>query len=77
MADTFVVEKRKADGSLDFSEPQPPFQEATEQQIFDHYFKHHPCNCGKPMGTCRCTASQGEVREWYRAQGFMVRAKTW
>lgn len=64
----FVMEKRHADGSLDLSAPQPPFLVCTENQIFDHYFRANP---GPD------SATQEAVREWYRAQGFVWRRKTW
>lgn len=64
----FMMEKRTAAGVLDFSEPQPPFLYGTEQEIFDYYFSKNP---GQQ------SASQEVVAEWYRAQGFTWRLKTW
>lgn len=65
---TFVVEKRKADGTLDFSEPQPPFITATEDQLCDYWFRKNP---DAPNPDIK------DVYAWYHAQGFMTRPKTW
>lgn len=64
----YIVERRDADGNLDFRGKQPPFIEATERQLFDYYFRHHPH---------KQSASQEEIREWYAAQGWSYRPKTW
>jgi hypothetical protein len=65
----YVVEKRTADGRLDFSDPQPPFTEATEQQLCDEYFRDQPPSLG--------AASQGAIGAWYAERGWYFRPKTW
>lgn len=69
--DLYIMEKRNEDGSLDLSEPQPPFMVCRESQIFNYYFR----NADIPSE--QTSATQDEVREWYRKQGFVWRRKTW
>lgn len=64
----FVLEKRHADGSLDFSLPQPPFITATEHQIWHYFYKKNP---DVPNSTL------AQAYAWYKEQGFEIRPKTW
>lgn len=67
----YVMERRRPDGSLDFTGEQPPFIECTADQIIDHYFR----NDGKgPDGP---PSSQEEIISWYRERGWTWREKTW
>lgn len=68
----YVLEKRKLDGTLDFSPPYVPqhlFYEATEDQLCDYFFAH--------SGHGDESASQEKIAEWYASQGFYYRVKTW
>jgi len=67
----FVIEKRKADGSLDFSVPQPPFFIGSEDDICQHYFKNTSAEIHGGA------ASMGTIYLWYKEQGFEIRPKTW
>lgn len=66
----YCVEKRNPEtGALDFSLPQPPFMEATDEMLWQFYFKKNPGQ--------NPTASQEEIGEWYAQQGWFWRPKTW
>lgn len=66
----YCVEKRNPEtGALDFTAPQPPFWEATEEQIIQLYFRKNP---GPEP-----SASQESIGEWYAQQGWFWRPKTW
>jgi hypothetical protein len=64
----FILEKRKADGSLDFSTPVPPFVYGTQEDLFQHYFAKNP-------GVEK--ASQEDIKAWYAGQNLFWRPKTW
>ncbi len=71
MVKTVCVEKRDPEtGALDFSQPQPPFREATADQLWRHYFSQTPDDGRKSV-------SQEEIGQWYANQGFFWRPKTW
>ncbi len=66
----YCVEKRNPEtGDLDFTAPQPPFMEATDDEICRFYFRKNP-------GT-NTSASQEAIGEWYAKQGWFWGAKTW
>jgi hypothetical protein len=65
----YIMEKRDANGKLDLSQPQPPFLTCTEDQITQHYFAK--------VDDDAPSASLDTIREWYKAQGFVWRPKTW
>lgn len=68
----FIVEARDSAGALAPDAPQPPFNVASQRQLFEHY--------GDATGR---TAYPGEqesetrVMDWYAANGWHVRPKTW
>lgn len=77
-----VVEKRKADGSLDFSEPQPPTMPCECARNCQHraspgvmsfdtlyrlFFRAIPDGGG----------SWDQLKAWLDSKGWAVRAKTW
>jgi hypothetical protein len=81
-AQVVVVEKRKPDGSLDFSAPQPPTARCTQhsrcehdaspgEMTFDHlyqvFFREVPDQDG----------SWDNLNAWLTSKGWTVRAKTW
>jgi hypothetical protein len=68
-AKVLYMEKRTPDGQLDFSQPQPPFAQCSEKEIFDYYFAH--------SGDTSYSVDQVTVYNWYKAQNFVWRAKTW
>lgn len=67
-----IVEKRHEDGSLDFSEPQPPswmqYDGVSADRLCDYWFRHNP-------GAER--VSQDTVIRWFMEKGWQIRAKTW
>lgn len=67
--DRYAVEKRTPDGQLDFSAPQPPFIEATVNELCDYFFARSDF-AGE-------SASQEQIAKWYADQGFYYRVKTW
>ena len=65
----YVVEARdSATGELLFRTPEPPFREATEEQLIQHYFRHCPEGA---------SCSQEAICAWYAKQGWFFRPKTW
>lgn len=66
---TYVIEARNPDGSLNAAlVGTEPMQEATEDQIINYYFSKHP-------GINSVTLPI--VFDWFRAQGWHIRLKTW
>jgi hypothetical protein len=66
-----VVEKRHPDGSLDFSEPQPPSEwihGVWDSQIHKMYFREHPE---------KETMAWDDYFAWLKSKGWHVRKKTW
>lgn len=61
------IEKRGADGSLDFSDPQPPVN-CKSRELFDLFFRENP-QAG--------SAAPDAFFAWLRGKGWTVRAKTW
>lgn len=61
-----VVEKRKPDGSLDFSPPQPPTEAMTFDALYALYFRESDD-----------PGNWGNLRAWLDSKGWVVRAKTW
>ena len=62
-----VVEKRAADGSLDFSDPQPPHRPMTFDALYDVYFAANPDGIG----------SWEHLSAWLKSRGWVIRPKTW
>ena len=68
--EVWVIEKRDANGALDFSEPQPPQFLMSEQQIFDWWFREHPeAETSIPFLDI--------FNIWLPSNGFTARIKTW
>lgn len=63
-----VIEKRKEDGSLDFTPPQPPVQGMRFDRVYDLYFKE------VSQGD---SATWEQLAAWLKSKGWTVRAKTW
>ena len=61
-----VIEKRGADGSLDFSDPQPPHRPMTFDALYDLYFAANPDGIG----------SWEQLSTWLKSRGWYIRAKT-
>lgn len=72
MAQIYLIEARNAGGDLDPAAEQPPFNTASERQLYELYNEHS----GR-------TAYQGEeehralVWAWYAGKGWAIRPKTW
>ena len=67
----YCVERRDAEtGALDLRGKQPPFVEATEDQLVKHFFRSTPDD-GRP------SANPEEIGKWYSEQGWFWRPKTW
>lgn len=64
----WVIEKRTADGKLDFSEPQPPFFLASQEDLCSWWFREHPE---------ASIAWLDILHVWIPSLGFSVRPKTW
>ena len=62
-----VIEKRAADGSLDFSAPQPPHRSMTFDALYRMYFAADPASVG----------SWEHLSAWLKSRGWVIRAKTW
>jgi hypothetical protein len=64
----YMLERRNADGSLSFDDPQPPFIMGTGIAIFDLYFKAHPDanDCG-----------HAQLLAWLATQQWSCRPVTW
>ena len=67
---TWVIEKRTSDGKLDFSEPQPPFFLASEEDLCKWWFRENP-------GAASSIAWLDILNVWIPSKGFSVRPKTW
>ena len=65
----YVLAALDANGNLDFKSKQPPFTDATEQQICAYYWKH--------SGDRRSSAPQEAIAQWFNDQGWYFRVKTW
>lgn len=65
----YVVEARHPDGTLDVKRiGTEPFSEATERQLIDYFFAHHP-----ELEKC----SMEQVIEFFKSQGWHIRPKYW
>lgn len=73
-----VVEKRTADGQLDFSDPQPPLsihgkcpccEGLTFRDVYKIFFKENPDG--------PASAGWPELKAWLDERGWTVRARTW
>jgi hypothetical protein len=62
-----VLEKRKADGTLDFSEPRPPVGGMTFDVVYRMFFRANP----KGEGTWE------QLSAWLASKSWHIRAKTW
>ena len=67
--EVYVVEARNPDGTLNLKGEQPPFITATEDELFDLYFKHNPDGAS--------SVSLETIAKWYRSKGWVYRVKTW
>lgn len=67
-SDKVVIEKRKPNGSLDFSAPQPPKAEAKFDDVYEWYFRAHPSVK---------SAGWSDLKSWLDSKGWKLRAKTW
>ena len=67
-SDLIVVEKRDADGKLDFSGEQAPPGYMTFDELYKLYFRENP------EGD---TASADDLQAWLKGKGWTTRAKTW
>jgi hypothetical protein len=78
-----ILEKRKADGTLDFSEPQPPTVRRkcghsegpgvmTFEEVYKLYFREVPATVASGW-----SASWEELKAWLDGKGWCIRAKTW
>lgn len=66
----YCVEKRHPEtGALDLSGPQPPFTEATKEEIVHYFFRQ--------VRGGEKSFSNDEIGEWYAARGWFWRPKTW
>lgn len=68
--DMVVLEKRDADGKLDFTGEQAPHQPMTFDAVYALYFRAH-------AGNGSSSASWDELREWLKSKGWAIRRKTW
>jgi hypothetical protein len=64
-----VIERRTADGKLDFTEPQPPCGGMKFDRVYRLYFQANP-GSGP-------SASWEQLEAWLKSKGWTVRAKTW
>jgi hypothetical protein len=62
-----VVEKRKSNGALDFSEPQPPISQISFDGLYQMFFRE----CKDAVGTWE------NLRSWLNDKGWSIRPKTW
>ena len=72
-----VIEKRHADGTLDFSDPQPPTVSCdlchhdtgvmTFDDVYKLFFREMPDGVG----------SWEQLKAWLDSKGWVLRAKTW
>jgi hypothetical protein len=62
-----VLEKRDANGSLDFTGEQAPHTPMTFDQVYDLYFRDNPDGVG----------TWDALRAWLDSKGWRIRAKTW
>lgn len=68
----YVVEARTPGGALDPGAEQPPFNVASERQLFEYY--------GEQSGRMAYQGDQEHyqlVVDWYKSKGWAVRPKTW
>jgi hypothetical protein len=61
-----ILEKRTSDGTLDFSQPQPPTEAMTFDGLYALYFRESDDS-----------GSWENLRAWLDSKGWVVRAKTW
>ena len=69
----YVVEARLPDGSLnikhyDPDEPKSFITGATEDELFNYYFR---------FNKDKETASWGDMRQWYEGKALYIRGKNW
>jgi hypothetical protein len=68
-----ILEKRKEDGSLDFSGEQPPARTFTFNQVYDLFFRANPAL----YGDYGLDGTWENLKKWLDSKGWKVRAKTW
>ena len=64
-----ILEKRHADGSLDFSGEQAPHRPMKFDAVYRLYFHANPHGGS--------SASWDDLKTWLDSKGWKVRAKTW
>lgn len=64
----YMIEARHEDGSLNVKDNTCPFLIATEDQLFKYYFSKVPDTR---------SASWGELREYFKSNGWYIRETTW
>lgn len=62
-----VLEKRTAEGKLDFTGEQAPHQPLSFDGVYQLYFKANPSGVG----------SWENLNAWLKSKGWVMRAKTW
>ena len=67
MPKKYIIEARKADGTLDTNN-QTPFLIANEIEICNYYFQHN---------TNKESATWEEIHKYFNGKGWYIREKTW
>ena len=62
-----IIEKRNAEGMLDFGEPQPPPVPMTFDAVYDMFFREVKDQCG----------SWENLSAWLKSKGWSIRAAYW
>jgi len=68
-SDMVIIEKRTADGALDFSAPQPSVEPMTFDDVYQMYFRATTFD-GPSVGW-------DELKAWLDARGWVLRRCTW
>lgn len=69
-SDVVVIEKRDADGRLDFTGEQPPMHTATFDSVYCWFF-------ASPENRALDSAGWSDLSAWLDARGWKLRPKTW
>lgn len=67
-----ILERRKADGSLDFNGEQPPARPMKFDRVYDMYFRDTANSADR--GTA---ASYEQLAAWLKQKGWTMRAAPW
>lgn len=66
----YLIEKRRPDGKLDLTPPQPAEIETTDRKLINRWFNSHP--------NCPVAPSVEDIKRWYeKGSGFRLREITW